>query len=297
MASYAGPVIEGALALLPDGYTGPALDGGLTLLPAAFAGPTLEGALGLLPAGFSGPVVDAALLIFPSKFSGPVIDEPLNIGPPVVQPPAFSGPEVSGPLDFIALAPIPVPPPPAPPPPPEPVLVSGALVVTPSTVDIDPVEGDTLNRYNERTFFALARRQSGSTLRRIGRFTGPAYQFGPSWSLTLGPKSDLEVVFTSVVNILTTPIGSMPYDPFIGSELPNLVFEPNDSVTQGLIRYFVERDLRRQEPRANVLSVRTVVPENDPHTVVVTVAFQIVGDSEGRVYSAPISFNTLRLAA
>ena len=41
----------------------------------------------------------------------------------------------------------------------------------------------------------------------------------------------------------------------------------------------------------------TVVREDDPHTVIITVAFRIVGDPEGKVFSAPLAFNTLRLAA
>jgi phage baseplate assembly protein W len=185
------------------------------------------------------------------------------------------------------------------------VLDPNALVVTPSQVEksgevistgLAEETGDSLNKYGEDILRSLALRQAGAASKNFGRFTGPAYQFGPSWALTLGPKTDVEVVFTSVVNVLTTPIGSVPYDPFLGSEVANLVFEPNDAVTQGLLRYFVDRDLRRQEPRANVLFVRTVVPDNEPHTVVVTVAFQIVGDPEGRVFSAPIEFNTLSLA-
>jgi len=176
-------------------------------------------------------------------------------------------------------------------------------VVTPTSImvggeDVEPGDpGNSLNKYGARTFVSLGKRQAGATTQTFGRFTGPAYQFGPSWALTLGPKSDLEVVFTSVVNILTTPIGTIPYDPFLGSDVPNLVFEPNDAITQGLIRYYTERDLRQQEPRVRVLSVSTVVPVNEPHTVVVTVSFQIVGDPEGRVFSAPISYDTLRLAA
>ena len=105
------------------------------------------------------------------------------------------------------------------------------------------------------------------------------------------------VVFTSVVNILTTPLGSLPYAPNLGSPIPLLVFDINDATTRGIIKRFVEDNLRDQEPRARVLFVRTVVPEDDPNRVVVTVAFQIVGDPEGRVYTAPVQFNTLSLAA
>ena len=131
----------------------------------------------------------------------------------------------------------------------------------------------------------------------MGRFTGPAYPFGPSWGGTLGPKTDLEVVYTSIVNIVTTTVGTYAPDPRSGSEIPNIVFELNDEITRARIRYFVKRDLRRQEPRASVLSVNTFVPPNEPHKIVVTVAFQIVGDAEGRVFSAPLEFNTLALAA
>lgn len=174
-------------------------------------------------------------------------------------------------------------------------LAPDALVVTPTSLP-EPAP-DPLNAITSVQFRALAIRGAGAVTKNFGRFTGPAYQFGPSWALTLGPKSDVEVIFTSVVNILTTPIGTMPYDPFLGSEVPNLVFEPNDTITRALIRYFVERDLGRQEPRAKVLFVRTVVPADEPHTVVVTVAFSIVGDPEGRVFNAPLEFNTLSLAA
>jgi len=158
-------------------------------------------------------------------------------------------------------------------------------------------EGDQLNRLTGEQFRRLSTRNAGASTQAFGRFTGPAFQFGPTWALTLGPKSDLEVVFTSVVNILTTPVGTIPYDPFLGSEIPNLVFELNDSVTRSLIRWYARRDLERQEPRANVLFVRTVVPVGEPHTVIITIGFQIVGDPNNRVFNAPIEFNTLSLAA
>lgn len=131
----------------------------------------------------------------------------------------------------------------------------------------------------------------------MGLYTGPAYPFGPSWSGTLGPKTDVEIVFTSVANILTTPIGTWPPDPRLGSEIPNLVFEPNDEVTRSLIRYYTVRDLGAQEPRAQVLTVRTWAPNDDPHRVIVTVAFRVRGDPLGRVFSAPLEYNTLSLAA
>lgn len=175
---------------------------------------------------------------------------------------------------------------------------TGGSVVVGGTDNSVP---SSLNALTDAQYKFLATRQAGisGSLPQavIGRFTGPAYPFGPSWALTLGPKSDLEVVFASVANILTTPLGTIPYRPFEGSEVTNLVFEPNDAVLRGLLRYYVTRDLRTQEPRAKVLTVRTVVPENNPHVVIITVAFQIVGDPSNRVFSAPIEYDTLSLAA
>jgi len=129
------------------------------------------------------------------------------------------------------------------------------------------------------------------------RFSGPAYQFGPSWQGTFGPKSDLEVVFTSLSNIVTTEIGTIPHAPFMGSEVPRLVFDPNDAITRASIRYFVQRDVEKQDPRIRVLTVRTEAPDNEPHTVIVTLAFTILGDPQNRVFTAPVEFNTLSTAS
>jgi len=126
---------------------------------------------------------------------------------------------------------------------------------------------------------------------RIGRFTGPAYPFGYTVFGALGPKTDVEILFTSLVNILTTQKGTIPWDPKFGSEVPNLVFEPNDEITRSLIRHFVIKDLGEQEPRINVIAVRTDVDEQvDPHRVNISVSWAVVGDASGAVFSGPVGF-------
>ena len=122
-----------------------------------------------------------------------------------------------------------------------------------------------------------------------GRFTGPAYAFGPSPSGTLGPRDDVAVVASSIANILTTPKGSVFYNPEIGSVIPDLLFEINDEVTRSLIRHYVNKDISEQDPRVNVVSVYTEVPE-DGNTIIVTLAFSLVGDPLAQVYSAPVIF-------
>ena len=126
---------------------------------------------------------------------------------------------------------------------------------------------------------------------RLGRFTGPAYPLRYTVGGVLGPKTDLEIIYTSMVNILTTSKGSLPYAPEFGSHVPDLVFEPNDEITRSLIRYYTQKDLQEQDPRINVIAVRTDVNEmNEPYTVHITVTWAIVGDPSGRVFSGPVSF-------
>lgn len=123
----------------------------------------------------------------------------------------------------------------------------------------------------------------------LGRFTGPGYAFGATEASVLGPKSDTLVIVTSMVNIITTPKGTIPYAPGRGSIVPLLLFEPFTDVTLSLIRYYTAKDLSEQEPR---IVVRSVFTERiSDFSVSVRPSFQIVGDSVGDVLSAPLTFS------
>lgn len=292
-----------ALDVIPGTSLGGDDNSSLDIIPGSSLGGDSDEQLIILVAG-TGPVSSETFEadLAPADSLGPVSAETFDA---VTLPP----PDSLGPV-FVEMFEVPAPPPPPPPPPSVPfcppdalcreydpdlgesVTVQGGPVPTPFYTAINPL--------TPAQWDFLAARQFGADgaipLPQVGRFTGPAYPFGPSWALTLGPKTDLEVIFTSIANIITTILGTIPYAPLRGSEDPNLVFEPNDAITQGLIRYFTKRDLSRQEPRAKILTVRTMVPEDDPHKIVVTVAFQIVGDPDGRIFSAPVEYNTLSLA-
>lgn len=121
-----------------------------------------------------------------------------------------------------------------------------------------------------------------------GRYTGAAYPFGPDAAGTLGPKDDVSVVLSSIANILSTPKFTIPHAPNLGSFVQWLLFEPNDEITRNLIRYYTIKDITDQEPRVNVLACFT--QEADDHTVIVSIAFQLVGDPTGKVHKAPIPF-------
>ena len=122
----------------------------------------------------------------------------------------------------------------------------------------------------------------------LGRYTGAAYPFGADESSALGPKNDVLVIVTSMVNIITTPKGTIPYAPGRGSIVPMLLFEPYTDVTLSLIRYYTAKDLSEQEPR---IVIRSVFTERvSDYAVSVRPSFQVVGDSVGDVLSAPLTF-------
>lgn len=120
----------------------------------------------------------------------------------------------------------------------------------------------------------------------MGRYTSAAFPFGTNVGLVLGAKSDEDVISTSIRNIILTPVGRQPYDPNVGSFIPLLVFEPNNVITQQLIRYYTAKALAEQEPRINVLAV--FVASTDEHSITVRVAYSILSDPTARRQSISI---------
>ena len=121
-----------------------------------------------------------------------------------------------------------------------------------------------------------------------GRYTGPAFPLGPEPDGVLGPKPDINVILTSIFNIITTPKGSVPYDPELGSEVPYLLFELETSAVYRAVNYFARKDLRDQEPRIQVSRVDVDrVGDGEIRTVI---HFGIIGDSVNRTYHASMSF-------
>ena len=129
---------------------------------------------------------------------------------------------------------------------------------------------------------------------REGRFSGPAFPFGVTPQAVFGVKDDVLVIATSIVNILSTPKESIPYDPSIGSQVPYLLFEVLDDVTVMTIRQFAAKEISEQESRVIVVSVDTDTPlDGDALSVVISVGFRIVGDPLERQYNVPVDLPRL----
>lgn len=129
---------------------------------------------------------------------------------------------------------------------------------------------------------------------QVGRYTGPAFPLGSTPQLVFGPKDDVLVIATSIVNILSTPKESIPYDPSIGSQVPYFLFEVLDEITVMTIRQFAAKEIAEQEPRAVVTGVSTDVPfDGDALAVIISIGFQIVGDPFGRTFNVPVDLPRL----
>lgn len=124
----------------------------------------------------------------------------------------------------------------------------------------------------------------------LGRFTGPAVPArGPDVHGVLGPRTDAEVVASSMYVLLSTQKDTVPYAPAMGSIVQGMLFEPMNQATLGLLRYYILKDIRQQEPRADVQSI--AVQQIGDRSIVVSISYKVRGDPLDREYKAPMTFN------
>lgn len=67
--------------------------------------------------------------------------------------------------------------------------------------------------------------------------------------------SGLTVIQQSITRILSTPVGSVFFNPDYGSRLHELLFEPNDEVVKNLLTTFVKEAVEKWERRVQFVSV------------------------------------------
>jgi phage baseplate assembly protein W len=79
----------------------------------------------------------------------------------------------------------------------------------------------------------------------------------------------------SIRNLLLTNRGERLYQPDIGSDIQQLLFEPMIASTGDLIRKFVETTISTYESRAKVLDVRVAAYE-DQNAYAVTISYMII---------------------
>ena len=63
---------------------------------------------------------------------------------------------------------------------------------------------------------------------------------------------DKSAIAQSITNLLMTRRGERPFQPTLGSGLDNILFEPLDYGTAGLIKKEIKETLNRYEPRISI---------------------------------------------
>ena len=64
-----------------------------------------------------------------------------------------------------------------------------------------------------------------------------------------------DVIEASMLQILSTNIGELPFNPYFGSSLERLIAEPSDDIAKSLGRTYIVEALRKWEQRIDVLEV------------------------------------------
>lgn len=93
-------------------------------------------------------------------------------------------------------------------------------------------------------------------------------------------------VVSSIKNLLLTNYYERPFQPYIGSNIRALLFEPLDNITATNIERAIQQTIENFEPRARLLVVQ-VVPDPDNNAFGVYMEFKIQNVSD------PVSVNFL----
>jgi phage baseplate assembly protein W len=80
----------------------------------------------------------------------------------------------------------------------------------------------------------------------------------------------------SIRNIIFTARGDKPFNPFFGSRVSELLFDPMDQITTLAIKTEIEETIKNFEPRVNLKKVQ-VDPSYDDNEYGVVINYEIIG--------------------
>lgn len=112
-------------------------------------------------------------------------------------------------------------------------------------------------------------------------------------TLVSGPES----IKQSIKTILDTPLGSRVNNNEFGSNVRDLIFEPNDTILRPLLYYATVSAIQRWERRITITSVTMASEENDPsipsNQINITINYQINGTYQPGSYVYPFQKNAM----
>lgn len=106
------------------------------------------------------------------------------------------------------------------------------------------------------------------------KYRGVAYPFlGTPGDMFTG-KSDIDVLRSSIRNILLTPRGRQPWNPEYGSLIPLMIGENKSVKMPTLVAYYARKALSTQEPRIELLNVTVKESKDNQNTISINVFFR-----------------------
>lgn len=168
-----------------------------------------------------------------------------------------------------------------------PVAILGNSVVSPPGIVVPVLAHDfapgtytlVLNAQNYRSpvpdllqrTFALTVIGSAIAVDELGKITGPilprdaGYPNAQQWSFNVG--ADLQVLESSVRMILLTAKGERVMMPEFGTNLRNVVFEPDTGVVETMVREEVSSAISTWEPRVSLVSAEVTRSPNSRQVI------------------------------
>ena len=99
-------------------------------------------------------------------------------------------------------------------------------------------------------------------------------------------KSNEEAVKESIKNLVLTGRGERPFQPDLGCDVRELLFENATPQTLELMKTTIENVIKTYEPRCNLIGV-DVTGAVDSNTITITIVFTLINTLE------PVSFNII----
>ena len=89
------------------------------------------------------------------------------------------------------------------------------------------------------------------------------------------PLTDTDAVINAVRNLISTNFHERPFQPVLGSNLSNLLFEPADIITLILLRQSILEVLQENEPRIDSIKI-DIVDDSNNNRYHVNLSFRVI---------------------
>ena len=88
-----------------------------------------------------------------------------------------------------------------------------------------------------------------------------------------------KAVSQSIKNLILTNSGERPFQPYIGTNVYNLLFEPNFTDSADLVEKLIRNCIENNEPRAIIQEI--IFPEQrDEYSIEITIVYNVINNPE-----------------